>query len=76
MSTCKRCGASFNCAMVDGNDGGPCWCTALPPAVPLPSTSAGADADVTCWCPACLKLHIEQRNAALEAQRRAAGGAP
>lgn len=66
MSTCKRCGAEFNCAMADGNDGGPCWCTAMPPAVPVPST----DTDVTCWCPACLKLHIEQR----EAQRRAAAG--
>lgn len=64
MSTCKRCGAEFNCAMVDGNDCGPCWCTAMPPAVPVPAT----DTDVTCWCPACLKLHIEQR----ELQRRAA----
>ncbi|MES2258834.1 MAG: cysteine-rich CWC family protein [Pseudomonadota bacterium] len=55
MSVCKRCGATFGCAMVDGNDGGPCWCTALPPVVPLPAAT-----DVTCWCPACLRLHIAE----------------
>ncbi|GAB2859928.1 hypothetical protein GCM10027277_30580 [Pseudoduganella ginsengisoli] len=59
MSICKRCGAEFHCAMADGNDGSPCWCTAMPPAFPVPS----GDTDVTCWCPACLKLHIEQRQA-------------
>jgi hypothetical protein len=61
MSTCKRCGATFNCAMADGNDGSPCWCTALPPAVPLPDTTAATD--VTCWCPACLRLHIAEKSA-------------
>lgn len=65
MSTCKRCGATFHCAMADtgaagGNDG-PCWCTAMPPAVPVP---AADQTDVTCWCPACLKHHIAQRQAA------------
>lgn len=64
MSTCKRCGATFHCAMADANgDGDPCWCTALPPAVPVPSAD---NTDVTCWCPACLKHHIEQRKAAAE----------
>jgi hypothetical protein len=64
MSTCKRCGTTFHCAMADpGADGGsgPCWCTAMPPAVPVPSAD---DTDVTCWCPACLQRHIEQRQAA------------
>ena len=52
MSICTRCGAAFGCAMADGADE-PCWCTALPPAVPLPAQAAG------CWCPACLHAHIE-----------------
>jgi hypothetical protein len=47
-------------------DGGsePCWCTRLPPAVPVPAplpaqNKAGADAAATgCWCPACLDAHI------------------
>lgn len=64
MSTCKRCGATFHCAMADpGGDGGPCWCTAMPPAFPVP---AADQTDVTCWCPDCLKHHIEQRQAAAE----------
>ncbi|HWJ95927.1 MAG TPA: cysteine-rich CWC family protein [Telluria sp.] len=52
MSICTRCGAEFGCAMADGA-GDPCWCTTLPPAVPLPGEQAG------CWCPACLKRHID-----------------
>ena len=52
MSVCSRCGAGFGCAMADGGDG-PCWCTELPPAVPVPTAAAG------CWCPACLRAHID-----------------
>jgi hypothetical protein len=68
MSTCERCGAIFHCAMADpGADGKadptPCWCTVLPPAVPVP----GDGSAVGCWCPACLKAHI----AAQEASRPA-----
>ena len=59
MSTCTRCGALFQCAMQDGSPE-PCWCTALPPAVPVPAAPAG------CWCPACLRAHI-----AAELARRA-----
>ncbi|WP_371764115.1 cysteine-rich CWC family protein [Massilia sp.] len=57
MSTCSQCGAEFGCAMADGTDGAPCWCTKLPPVVPLPvpGTAAG------CWCPACLEQHIAQQ---------------
>jgi hypothetical protein len=58
MSTCTRCGAQFGCAMVEGSPE-PCWCTALPPAVPVPQEAAG------CWCPACLRAHIEARLAQL-----------
>lgn len=53
MSTCTRCGTEFGCAMADGLDA-PCWCTELPPIVPLPGEPA------TCWCPACLREHIEK----------------
>jgi len=35
----------------------PCWCTALPPAVPVPQEAVG------CWCPACLRAHIEAEQA-------------
>jgi hypothetical protein len=38
--------------MADGSDA-PCWCTQLPPVVPVPGAQAG------CWCPACLRAHIE-----------------
>ncbi|MFC5477537.1 cysteine-rich CWC family protein [Massilia suwonensis] len=51
MSVCSRCGAPFGCAMADGGDA-PCWCTELPPVVPVPGAEAG------CWCPACLRAHI------------------
>jgi len=69
MSTCSRCGAAFGCAMVDGGDG-PCWCTQLPPLVPVPNVAAGdmpvggagAAVDTACWCPACLKAHIAQQS--------------
>ena len=64
MSTCKRCGQSFHCAMADGKQNDtepPCWCTTLPPipaaalaaAVPADAGSAGT-ADSTCFCPDCL----------------------
>lgn len=65
MSVCKRCGAEFSCAMVDGNDGTPCWCTAVPPAVPVPAP----ETDLSCWCPACLKQHIDSTPAAHRAEK-------
>lgn len=52
MSTCERCGKEFGCAMADKLEA-PCWCTALPPAVPLPG-GAGS-----CWCQDCLAAHIQ-----------------
>ncbi len=54
MSVCARCGAAFGCAMADGLDG-PCWCTEFPAVVAVPAV------DASCWCPACLKLHIAER---------------
>jgi len=59
MSTCTRCGASFGCAMIDGSDA-PCWCTTLPPVVPVPIPAPpGAQQPAPgCWCPACLRQHI------------------
>lgn len=54
MSTCTRCGTEFGCAMADGLDA-PCWCTALPPVVLVPVAGEAA----ACWCPACLRQHID-----------------
>jgi hypothetical protein len=59
MSTCTRCGAAFGCAMADGA-AEPCWCTQLPPLVPVPGEAAA------CWCPACLKQHIAAQQSELE----------
>jgi hypothetical protein len=63
MSTCTRCGASFGCAMADGG-AEPCWCTTLPPVVPVPAQGAAQEATPGCWCPACLRQHIAQTAAA------------
>ena len=52
MSACARCGAALSCAML-GEMEGPCWCTELPPALPVPGKEAG------CLCPTCLKMQIE-----------------
>ncbi|MYM33049.1 hypothetical protein GTP38_01635 [Duganella sp. FT94W] len=56
MSTCSRCGAQFSCAMKDADPAAPaepCWCTFLPPSLPVPSAPGAS-----CWCPACLRRHI------------------
>jgi hypothetical protein len=53
MSTCTRCGAVFSCGMADSM-AEPCWCTALPAAVPVPQEATG------CWCRACLTAHIAE----------------
>ncbi len=84
MSICTRCGASFDCAMVDaGADGKlptePCWCTYFPPAVPVPApapagaavAAAAATAAAGCWCPACLKAHIAQKQVNMEGRAEA-----
>ncbi|WP_426114188.1 cysteine-rich CWC family protein [Massilia sp. PWRC2] len=64
MSACSRCGAPFDCAMVDGSRA-PCWCMALPAALPVPGPLAA------CWCPACLYQHMAELERA-----RAAAAAP
>lgn len=63
MSTCARCGATFSCAMADPSDGQPCWCTTLPPVVPVPRP--GADANASCLCPGCLRQLIDDTTASL-----------
>ncbi|MEG2963271.1 cysteine-rich CWC family protein [Janthinobacterium sp. AD80] len=54
MSQCSRCGATFQCGQLDPDASTPCWCVALPPALPVPGSAAAA-----CWCPACLQAHID-----------------
>ena len=63
MSICSRCGAAFGCAMADKLDG-PCWCTSMPAVVAVPV------AEASCWCPACLKLHIEAQGRSEETPPR------
>jgi len=66
MSVCDRCGVEFHCAMADAPAGQeptgaagetPCWCTFMPPSVPVPRGDAAAA--IGCWCPACLRAHID-----------------
>lgn len=59
MSVCPRCGATFGCAMADALEG-PCWCTSMPAVVAVPGV------DASCWCPACLKLHIAAQESSVE----------
>ena len=53
MSACTLCGTAFSCAMAD-NTPGPCWCTTLPAALPLPGDASG------CWCRTCLESRIAE----------------
>jgi hypothetical protein len=55
MSKCTRCGAEFGCAMADGGSE-PCWCTRLPPVVPVAASAA------RCWCPQCLEQQIASQS--------------
>lgn len=71
MSVCARCGASFTCAMADGDGSEPCWCASLPLVMPVPAPGASVAApapdpslDPSCWCPDCLRLHIAATSAA------------
>jgi hypothetical protein len=59
MSTCSRCGAAFECGMVEALDT-PCWCTTLPA---LPADSLPDADDGRCLCPACLKAWMERLGA-------------
>jgi hypothetical protein len=63
MSVCARCGATFTCAMADGDGSEPCWCASLPLVMPVPAPGASAAvpapaSDPSCWCPDCLRRHI------------------
>ena len=64
MSRCEQCGAEFACAMQDGQDGTPCWCTTLP-TLTLEDMPAHASAAArTCLCAGCLKAWIADRTGA------------
>lgn len=60
MSTCERCGAEFSCAMRDGNDSTPCWCTTLP-KLELEQMPAASSATRSCLCPACLRDWVSRQ---------------
>jgi hypothetical protein len=69
MSACSRCGAPFTCAMADGG-AAPCWCTALPPALPLPLPLTTDGEAAACWCPACLRQHIAELETRIDTATR------
>jgi hypothetical protein len=51
-NNCARCGTSFSCGMQAGEAS--CWCSVLPPVLPLPSDGSG------CYCPDCLNSMIAE----------------
>ncbi|HJU99101.1 MAG TPA: cysteine-rich CWC family protein [Burkholderiaceae bacterium] len=70
MSVCARCGATFTCAMADGDGSEPCWCASLPLVMPVPSADVlPPAADPSCWCPDCLRRHIATTSAAAAPSR-------
>lgn len=69
MSTCSRCGAAFECGMVEALET-PCWCTALPA---LPADSLPDAADDRCLCPVCLKTWMARLETAAAAGGEAGG---
>ncbi len=54
MSACVKCGREFHCAMADGENGQPCWCTTLP-VIPAPALAAAGGDGSACFCPDCLR---------------------
>jgi hypothetical protein len=65
MSSCARCGAAFECGMVDecaeGAAGAPCWCTLLPVLPPSAYSAANEDpASSRCFCPGCLRTLLAE----------------
>lgn len=63
MSACARCGKPFTCAMADGAQDQPCWCTQMPI---LPRSAVEADQArgiVSCLCKDCLAARIAEAEA-------------
>jgi hypothetical protein len=55
-SVCPRCGAGLRCGMLAGD--AQCWCVQLPNIMPVPAEASAAlpaDANASCFCPACLQ---------------------
>lgn len=48
LHACPGCGAAVACGMTNG--AAACWCTQLPPALPVPANDSAA----LCYCRACL----------------------
>ena len=64
MSTCARCGKSFECGMTDRQDAEPCWCTTLPPLPPEAYATPGDMSAGSCLCPACLREKLLETGSA------------
>lgn len=64
MSTCARCGSTFECGMADTSDDAPCWCTQLP-TLPVHAYQTNKDDNTAsgCFCPACLRVLVAANSA-------------
>jgi hypothetical protein len=49
VHACPGCGGPVACGMTNGE--AKCWCTELPPALPVPANDGG----VLCYCRSCLE---------------------
>lgn len=54
MSNCVTCRKEFHCAMADGDNGQPCWCTTLP-VIPADALAQAGGDGRACFCPECLQ---------------------
>ncbi len=61
MSLCEQCGKEFTCAMRDGKEDAPCWCTTLPKLALEDMPANSATASRSCLCPSCLQTWIDSR---------------
>lgn len=64
MSSCPRCGVTFECGMADADAGEPCWCTRLPTLRLSEKRPDKDDTNSKCFCPDCLRALVTKQNAA------------
>jgi hypothetical protein len=64
LDRCPACGGPVNCGMAAGE--ATCWCTALPPALPVPTYADEA----RCYCSRCLQKLIAERAEAKARKKR------
>lgn len=63
MSTCLRCGSTFECGMTDAAGTEPCWCTRLPSLSPSAYAKGTDSLSASCFCPSCLRALLAVEDA-------------